>query len=118
MLALTFCYSGLQDVVCQTESSLFDLPPRKERVVQQYVESTPPETEKRPIACGLSVINAQTAHAEIVDRIQDSLRQRTSMDSYQTRSWYLNFLQEPMLAKIFKKFTSVKSDKERVSCTE
>eukprot|EP00965_Chrysotila_dentata_P211483 6186484-Pleurochrysis_carterae.AAC.1 len=40
-----------------------------------------------------------------MDRIQDSLKQRTAMDTYQTRSWYLKFIQEAMLAKMFKKIT-------------
>eukprot|EP00965_Chrysotila_dentata_P169318 5591535-Pleurochrysis_carterae.AAC.1 len=97
--------TGPQDVACQTDASLFDLPPRKERVVTQYFELPVEAVEKRATECGLSVITPAAAFAEIMDRIQDSLRQRTSMDSYQTRSWYLKFLQEPMLAKMFRKFT-------------
>eukprot|EP00965_Chrysotila_dentata_P234214 6200046-Pleurochrysis_carterae.AAC.1 len=41
----------------------------------------------------------------MMDRIQDSMKQRTAMDTYQTRScWYLKFVQVPMLAQMFKKF--------------
>eukprot|EP00965_Chrysotila_dentata_P142400 4707961-Pleurochrysis_carterae.AAC.1 len=54
-----------------------------------------------------------------MDRIQDRLRQRTSMDSYQRRSWFHKFMQEPMLAKMFRKFTKVqRASAQRAECTK
>eukprot|EP00965_Chrysotila_dentata_P263218 6214787-Pleurochrysis_carterae.AAC.2 len=113
----SFAMSGPQDVSTQTDSSVYDFPPRPERVINQYHTHTLESLARQVTESGLSVITPEAAYAEIMDRIQDSLRQRTALDSYQTRSWFLKFLQEPMLAKMFRKFTKA-VPRERAGSTK
>eukprot|EP00965_Chrysotila_dentata_P214132 6188047-Pleurochrysis_carterae.AAC.2 len=97
--------AGPQDAACQTESSLFDPPTRPEKEIHHYQHSHSSEELVRQVqASGCSVVTPATAQAEMMDFIQDNMEQRTAMDTYQTRSWYLKFVQEPMLAPMFKKF--------------
>ena len=52
------------------------------------------------------LIPAEDVQTEIFDRIQDSLRQRTSQDTLQSRSWSMRLLKQPMVQKLFSKFPS------------
>eukprot|EP00965_Chrysotila_dentata_P188388 6172710-Pleurochrysis_carterae.AAC.3 len=72
---------GPQDVACQTDSSLLELPPRPEKKIYLHQECGAGEVERRANELDMSVIPQETARAEILDHIQDSLRKRTQLGS-------------------------------------